>query len=241
VLSNGFSTDRELLGSPTVSSQERHPNPCQTTQNTSNILYQNINFITHFYEIHDPNTRHSTDFSQDRSIGNFVRNFKTTMVQTFDTDFYITLLLEACHNFTQTSHGISHRISHRILHRISQDLREDSNGASTARRRTVGGNLLFNVAFSYTMAKKQDMSLVYVALAVVFALFLLYVFFSMSTESFGDEGKICGGRGDKVRERCKPGSTGSKRCKRACKKLIKHHENDSTCMFFYDNNCGEFK
>ena len=44
------------------------------------------------------------------------------MVQTFDTDFYIALLLEACHNFTQTSH------------RISQDLREDSNGASTARR-----------------------------------------------------------------------------------------------------------
>ena len=96
------------------------------------------------------------------------------MVQTFDTDFYITLLLEACHNFTQTSH----RISHKISHRISQDLHEDSNGARTARRRTVGGNIILNVAFSYTMAKKQDMSLVYVALAVVLALFLLYVFFS---------------------------------------------------------------
>ena len=47
------------------------------------------------------------------------------MVQTFDTDFYIALLLEACHNFTQTSHRISHR--------ISQDLHEDSNGASMAR------------------------------------------------------------------------------------------------------------
>ena len=95
-----------------------------------------------------------------------MRNFKTTMVQTFDTDFYIALLLEACHNFTQTSHRISHR--------ISQDLHEDSNGARTARRRTVGGNIILNVAFSYTMAKKQDMSLVYVALAVVLALFLLF-------------------------------------------------------------------
>ena len=53
------------------------------------------------------------------------------MVQTCDTDFYITLLLEACHNFTQTSHRISHR--------ISQHLHSDSNGARTARRRTVGG------------------------------------------------------------------------------------------------------
>ena len=48
---------------------------------------------------------------QDSSIGIFVRNFKTTMVQTCDTDFYITLLLEACHNFAQTSHRILHRIS----------------------------------------------------------------------------------------------------------------------------------
>ena len=49
------------------------------------------------------------------------------------------------------------------------------------------GESVLNVAFSYTMAKKQDMSWVYIALAVVFALFLLYVFFSMSKESFSIE------------------------------------------------------
>ena len=39
------------------------------------------------------------------------------------------------------------------------------------------------------MAKKQNMSLVYVAIAVVLALFLLYVFFSMSKESFETRGE----------------------------------------------------
>ena len=85
------------------------------------------------------------------------------------------------------------------------------------------------------------MSLVYVAFAVVLALFLLYVFFSMSKESFGDKGKICGGWGDKVIKHCKSGRTDSKQCKSFCKKLIKHHKNDDNCMFTYDNNCLEFK
>ena len=48
---------------------------------------------------------------------------------------------------------------------------------------SIGGICFFNVAFSYTMAK-NDMSLLYVAIAVVFALLLLYVFFSASKESF---------------------------------------------------------
>ena len=47
-----------------------------------------------------------------------------------------------------------------------------------------GESTAFLNVISYTMAKKQNMRLVCVALAVVLALFLLYVFFSMSKESF---------------------------------------------------------
>ena len=73
-----------------------------------------------------------------------------------------------------------------------------------------GESTAFLNVISYTMAKKQNMRLVCVALAVVLALFLLYVFFSMSKESFNsrtckeDEAKLRdtlrNARGDLLKE-----------------------------------------
>ena len=74
------------------------------------------------------------------------------------------------------------------------------------------------------MAKKQNMTLVYVAIAVVLALFLLYVFFSMSKESF--EGATC------------DESIAKKKLEIARKKLVGYQTQCAGCQSGESEFCG---